>query len=127
MRYFYFSVLFLLNISSNQIFSKEKPKLLWFDATANFQRLSYVDSIKYYLDKAKEIGFTDVVVDVKPITGEVLYPSNIAPQMKEWQGFTRSDSLDFLNTFINEAHKRKLKVHASLNIFCEGHNFHDRG
>ncbi len=66
-------------------------------------------------------------MDVKPITGEVLYPSKYAPQMKEWNGFTRSNEFDFLKTFIDESHKLNLKVHVSLNVFVAGHNFHDRG
>jgi len=115
-----FVVLFCLSLSA-------KPKMMWVDATANFNRFSYPDSICYYLDKLKQTGFTDVVVDVKPITGEVLYKSKIAPQMKEWQKFNRPDSIDFLGTFIHEGHKLGLKVHASLNVFAGGHNFIDRG
>ena len=53
--------------------NKEKPKYLWFDAEANFERFSSKDSISYYLEKAKDVGFNQVVVDVKPIYGEVLY------------------------------------------------------
>jgi uncharacterized lipoprotein YddW (UPF0748 family) len=104
-----------------------KPKLLWFDATANFQRFSFPDSITFYLDIAQSIGFTDIVLDVKPITGEVLFRSKVAPQMKEWKGFTRPDSFDFVGTFIRESKKRNLRIHASLNIFVAGHNFIDRG
>ncbi|MGE5313578.1 MAG: alpha amylase family protein [Acidobacteriota bacterium] len=107
--------------------AKDKPMLMWFDATANFSRLSYPDSIRYYLDKVKSLGFTDVVVDVKPITGEVLFPSRYAPLMKEWDKFHRPQTFDFLQTFISESHKRKLRIHASLNIFVAGHNFFDRG
>ncbi len=104
-----------------------KPKLLWFDATANFGRLSYRDSIRLYLDKAVAVGFTDVVLDVKPITGEVLYPSSIAPQMTEWQGEVRPENFDFVGIFLEEAKKRSLRVHASLNVFVAGHNYYDRG
>jgi hypothetical protein len=104
-----------------------KPKLLWFDATANFQRFCSVDSIHYYLDMAQKCGFTDIVLDVKPITGEVLYPSRVAPQMKDWQGSRRSDSLDYLNVFITGAHRRGMRLHASLNVFVAGHNFFNRG
>ena len=61
--------------------NKEKPKYLWFDAEANFERFSSKDSISYYLEKAKDVGFNQVVVDVKPIYGEVLYKSKILPPL----------------------------------------------
>ncbi len=117
---------FVMVILTASGFAQEKQKLMWFDATANFKRFSYMDSILYYLDKVEMLGFTDIVVDVKPITGEVLYKSEIAPVMKEWDGFTRPD-FDFLGTFIREGHKRGMRVHASLNIFVGGHNYMDRG
>ncbi|MHB1048986.1 MAG: alpha amylase family protein [Bacteroidota bacterium] len=104
----------------------EKPKMMWFDATANFQRLSYPDSIRFYLDKIRTLGFTDVVVDIKPITGEVLYESAVAPRMKEWNSFVRPD-FDFLRTFITETHSRSMRIHASMNVFVAGHNYFDRG
>ncbi|MDP3452564.1 MAG: alpha amylase family protein [Bacteroidales bacterium] len=85
------------------------------------------DSIKFYLEKLKRIGFTDVVVDVKSIMGEVLYKSKIAPYMGEWDGYYRSEDFDMMGVFIKEGHKLGLKVHASLNIFAGGHNFFNRG
>ncbi len=104
----------------------DKPSLMWFDAEANFARFSYPDSIDFYLEKIKNIGFTDAVVDIRPITGEVLYKSEYAPQMTEWDGFERPD-FDYLGHFITKAHALGLKVHASLNTFVGGHNFFDRG
>lgn len=117
-----FYILFIQNLVA-----ADKTKMLWFDATANFERFSFRDSINFYLTKVQLLGFTDIVVDVKPITGEVLYNSKIAPKMKEWSGFERFEDFDYLNVFIEEAHKRNLKVHASLNVFVGGHNFFDRG
>ena len=55
-----------------------KPALMWFDAEANFERFSYPDSIDYYLTKIKSLGFTHAVVDVRPITGEVLFDTEFA-------------------------------------------------
>ncbi|QBQ42770.1 alpha amylase family protein [Sphingobacterium psychroaquaticum] len=103
--------------------------ILWFDATANFDRFCNKDSITYYLQKSKEVGITDVVVDVKPITGEVLYPSAIAPVMKSWgEGkMVKDTTWDMLSYFLTEGHKLGLKVHASTNVFVAGHNFFDRG
>ena len=103
-----------------------KPKLMWFDAEANFARFSDPDSIDYYLEKIKDIGFTDAVVDIRPITGEVLYASDYAPRMTEWDGQVRPD-FDYLGHFIRKAHELGLRVHASLNVFVGGHNFFDRG
>ncbi len=105
----------------------QKPIVLWMDATANFQRLSTPDSIRYYFNKCKLVGVTDVVIDVKPITGQVLYKSQYAPELKTWKGFTRTTDFDFLQTCIDEGQKKGLKVHASINIFSGGHNHFNEG
>ncbi|MEJ5305744.1 MAG: alpha amylase family protein [Ignavibacteria bacterium] len=120
-------IVLILFITILEVHSSDKPKLLWFDATANFERLSYPDSIQFYLKKAKETGFTDVVLDLKPITGEVLYQSEFALQMNEWNGFYRNSQFDFPAYFISEAKKLGLNVYASINVFVAGHNFFDRG
>lgn len=104
---------------------------IYFDATANFNRFTYRDSISYYLNKVKEAGVTDVVIDVKPITGEVLYPSKIAPVMQEWEGEYEAGkkdlSWDMLSEFIEKGHELGLSVHASTNVFVAGHNYFNRG
>jgi len=104
-----------------------RRNILWFDATANFKRFAYRDSITYYLQKSKDAGVTDVVVDVKPISGEVLYPSKIAPVMKEWDGFTKPGGFDLLTVFAEEAYRMGLAVHVSANIFVGGHTQLKRG
>lgn len=101
--------------------------LMWIDATANFARFSNSDSIKRYLDKCAKAGITDAVVDVRPITGEVLFDSQIAPRMTEWHGATRDPKFDYLGCFIREGHRRKIRIHASMNNFVGGHNFFGRG
>ena len=106
---------------------KQQSVLLWFDATANYERFSTPDSIDFYLDKCVAVGVTDIIVDVRPISGELLYKSNIAPFLEEWKGVRRDPDFEFLTHFIEEGHKRKLKVHAALNMFVGGHNHFDRG
>ena len=81
-----------------------KPALMWFDAEANFERFSNPDSIDYYLAKIKSLGFTHAIVDVRPITGEVLFDTEFAPKMREWQGYERKD-FDYLGHFIKKAHE----------------------
>ncbi|MFS2835872.1 S-layer protein, partial [Bacteroides uniformis] len=68
-----------------------KPALMWFDAEANFGRFNQKDSIDFYLEKIKSLGFTHAVVDVRPITGEVLFESAYAPKMEEWNGAKAGD------------------------------------
>jgi len=121
-------LLFLTILLSYSVaYGQEKPKYMWFDCEANYERLSSKDSILFYLNKVKSIGFTDVVIDVKSIMGEVLYKSKIAPFMGEWEGYYRSEDFDMLKICIEQGHKLGLKVHASLNIFAGGHNFFNRG
>lgn len=105
---------------------KGKQALMWFDATANFERFSHKDSIDFYLQKIKDLGFTHAVVDIRPISGEVLYDSKIAPKMTEWDGAKGAD-FDFLGYFIEKSHSLGMEVHASLNVFSAGHNYINRG
>jgi len=122
----FFVVIVTSNGASNKKLTKGKPALMWFDAEANFARFSSTDSIDFYLKKIKSLGFTHAIVDIRPITGEVLYESAYAPRMDEWNGFKRSN-FDYLGYFIKSAHKIGLEVHASLNVFVAGHNYFDRG
>lgn len=105
----------------------ESPKLMWIDATANIRRFNNKDTIDYYLLKLSSLGFTDVVVDIRPISGHVLYDSDIAPKLKEWQGDTIHYTFDYLGYFISKAHEIDMRVQASMNTFVAGHNYMDRG
>ena len=100
---------------------------MWFDCEANYSTLSHPDSIRFYLQKTKDLGFDNVVVDMKSIMGEVLYDSKIAPYMGDWEGVERSRDYDMLGYFIDFGHKMGLKVFGSLNVFAGGHNYFDRG
>lgn len=104
-----------------------QERLLWLDAEANFSRFSDKDSILYYFALAKETGFTALVLDVKPITGEVLYNSKFAPRMNDWQGATRDTGFNFVEYCISAARGFGLKIYASFNVFVAGHNYFDRG
>ncbi|MCQ2176721.1 MAG: family 10 glycosylhydrolase [Bacteroidales bacterium] len=100
---------------------------MWFDCEANYSALSHPDSIRYYLQKVSALGFDNVVVDVKSIMGEVLYDSSIAPYMSPFNGVERDRDYDMMGYFLEYGHEMGLKVFASLNVFCGGHNYMDRG
>lgn len=107
--------------------AKPENNYMWFDCEANYSALSKPDSIRLYLEKVKGLGFGNVVVDVKSIMGEVLYDSGIAPYMSPFEGVERSRNYDMMGYFLEYGHELGLKVFASLNVFCGGHNFMDRG
>lgn len=107
--------------------TKIQPKLMWIDATANIVRFNNKDTIDYYLEKVKDLGFTDIVVDVRPISGYVLYDSEIAPKLTNFRGNDIEYTFDYVGYYIEKAHEIGLKVQASLNTFVAGHNYFDVG
>src|SRR5689334_16082290 len=63
-------------------------RVLWMDGTANLQRLSTRQGVAAVMDRCVRAHINTVVIDVKPLSGHVLYESKIAPKLKEWKGFT---------------------------------------
>lgn len=107
-----------------------KPRYVWIDAAGNFEQYANSqDNIKADLAKVKEAGFTDVIVDVRPTTGDVLFKSTGADAVTKidvWSstGYVwaeRTATWDYLQTFIDEGHKLGLKVNASINTFVGGY------
>ena len=115
----------VVSISAQQ--TATKRLIMWFDAEANFARFSTPDSIRFYVQKTKDCGFTDIVLDVKPISGEVLYNSKLAKRMTEHKGFQLKDTFNYVGIFIKMAHQLGMKIHANVNVFSEGHNYFDKG
>ena len=122
--YIAFALVLLVGCNNPQ---PTKRLYMWLDCEANFERLSTPDSIDYYMARIKDLGFTDVVADVKSIMGEVLYKSDIAPYMGEWHGTVRSEEYDMLAEVEAACRKYGLGCYASLNVFCGGHNYIKRG
>src|SRR5712692_9785914 len=99
-------------------------RVLWIDATANLDRLTSRAAVAAVLDRCRAARLNTVVVEVKPLCGQVLYHSRIAPRLTEWRG-KRCPDFDLLEAMVEEGHRRGLKIHAALDIFSEGHKlFH---
>jgi len=98
----------------------EKVKMLWLDAEANFQLFSQKSNIITYLDLAKKTGFNTIVVDVRPVEGDVLYKSEFMPELTTIDGYTATRDWDYLQYFVKEAHSRNLIVVADATIFTAG-------
>lgn len=106
-----------------------KPCFVWIDAAANFPDFANSRAaIVRDLTKAADAGFTDIVVDVRPTTGDVLFQTDNCQQV-EWLSywgtsgqaqFHRTATWDYLQAFIDEGHKLGLRVYASINTFVGG-------
>lgn len=102
-------------------------RVLWMDGTANLGRLNTRAGVAAVLDRCVAARINTVVVDVKPLSGQVLYNSQVAPRMREWLGATFPPGYDLLATAIAEARRRGLKIYAALNIFSDGHKLTNQG
>lgn len=107
----------------------EKPRYIWVDAAANFPDFANSkENILRDLTLAKEAGFTDIVVDVRPTTGDVLFETDVEQQV-EWLGawlpggytkIERTATWDYLQAFIDAGHSLGLKIHAGVNTMVGG-------
>ena len=104
-----------------------KPKLMWFDLSANWATLSCADSIDYYVNKCNEIGITHIILDLKNTGSAVPYESAYAPRLREWKGITRPDDYQYVDLFVDAAHSRGMKIFGAFNVFCEGHGIFRKG
>lgn len=106
-----------------------KPRYVWIDAAANFPFFANDKAaIDKEMKKLADTGFTDIVVDVRPTEGTVLWKSKVAPEAKRlaaWYngyGFIyREATWDYLQAFIDLGHAAGLRVHASMNTFVCGY------
>ena len=114
---------------SGPIEQQSKPFYIWVDAAANFPDFANSkDNIKRDLQLAKDTGFTDIVVDVRPTTGDILFASSVGSPV-QWLGawtsggykkFERTATWDYLQAFIDEGHALGLRVHAAINTMVGG-------
>ena len=102
---------------------------VWVSCEGNWEEFANSrENIARDVAKIKESGFTDIVVDVRPTNGGVLFKSSHAkPQtrMDCWtsRGYVfinRTADFDYLQAFIDEGHKLGLRVHAVINTFVGG-------
>lgn len=116
-----------INGGGSEATSEQQPAFIWIDAAANFVEFANSkENIARDLKKAKDCGFTDIVVDVRPTMGDVLFKTDRIAQVTKldaWlpggYGFVeRTADWDYLQSFIDEGHKLGLKVHAACNTMA---------
>lgn len=101
-------------------------RIMWVDATANIERLKTREGVNDIVAHCKKARFTTIVLDVKPVVGQVIYASKIAPHLTRWKDKTYP-VYDTLAAMIEEAHKNGIEVGASFNVFGEGHKYFNTG
>jgi uncharacterized lipoprotein YddW (UPF0748 family) len=111
-----------------QRITERPPIFLWYDATANLERIGSTERLATVLDRTVAAGVTAVVVDVRPISGHVLYDSRFAPRLERWpirgdaeNVFEVDPEFNVLAEACRLGHERGLEVYAAMNVFAEGH------
>ena len=110
---------------------KGKPRYVWVDAAANFPY--YANDAAYITEDCKRIaamGFTDLIVDVRPTSGDVLFTSSVAPPCLKcaawvngrYRWVERTATFDYLATFIQAGHAAGLRVNAGINTMVGGYH-----
>lgn len=102
-------------------------RMLWIDCTANVDQYNSEEKIIRLLSTIKDSGFNAIGLDVKPISGHVLWPSKIAPKLAEWRGKTIAAEFDPLPIFSRECKKLGLSLSLCMNAFSEGHRIVQQG
>lgn len=104
-----------------------EARIMWMDATANLDNLDTRAKVANVMERCRRANINTVVVDVKPLIGEVLYPSKVATRLFTYRGKDYDPSYDLLATALEEGRRRGLKVYANINVFSEGHKLVGRG
>lgn len=107
----------------------QKPRMVWIEVGANFRQYgNSEENIQADCRRLAAMGFTHVVVEVRPTSGNVLFKSQVAPALTEvalWQDgglkyVPRTASFDYLQAFIDAGHAAGLKVLAGVNMMVGG-------
>jgi len=119
----------LLSLFSCTSETVQKPSIVWIEVGANFTQYgNSKENIAADCKRIADMGFTHVVVEVRPTSGNVLFKSEVAPaltQVARWtpegmRYFPRTEDFDYLEAWIESGHAAGLKVLAGVNMMVGG-------
>lgn len=122
-------LVFLLSLLSCASKEVQKPSIVWVEVGANFAEYGNSrQNIETDCKRIADMGFTHVVVEVRPTSGNVLFKSDVAPaltQVARWtpegmRYFPRTEDFDYLEAWIESGHAAGLKVLAGVNMMVGG-------
>lgn len=108
-----------------------KIAAMWIELLSNAGQLQSKTTVANCLDKIQNAGFNAVILDVRPVSGYVLYKSDFIPRIPKVGSKTISQideafDGDVVQYFINECHRRKMKISLSVSVMPLGnHNSSD--
>ena len=123
------AALVLLSLLSCGNKTATKPMFVWIEVPANFY--FYANNREAIYTDCRRIaaaGFTDIIVEVRPTSGDVLFRSSVAPPLTRIGKWTddalryvdRTADFDYLEAFIKAGHEASLRVHAAINMMVGG-------
>jgi uncharacterized lipoprotein YddW (UPF0748 family) len=116
-----FAIICLFNaVAHGQSLPAAPRNTIWVSSTASADVIADRESIAKFADRAKSAGIDTVILYAKELNGHVVYPSRIAPRLAEHRGVKYDTNFDPLRAFIEECHKRGMRLHAAFDIFTEG-------
>ena len=76
------------------------------------------------------MGFTDIILDVRPTSGDVLFSSSVAPPCRKvstwvngrYRWVERTADFDYLSRFIEAGHAAGIRVNAAINTMVGGYH-----
>lgn len=101
---------------------REKPFVMWIDASANFQRFAKKSDILATLKRARSYGFNGIVVGIKPGNGRALYESEFLEPCVTLGGVTVERDYDYLEYILKVAKELGMRVEASASVMVMGEN-----
>lgn len=104
----------------------QQARVMWVDATANIDRIKTPEGVHDIVEHCKKANITTIVLDVKPVVGEVLFNSKIATHLTSWKG-KRYPDFDTLAAFVAECKEAGIELCTSFNVLGEGHKYFNRG
>jgi len=104
----------------------QQGRVMWVDATANLDRITTAEGVRDIVARCSKAGINTIVLDAKPISGQVLYPSQVAERLTEWRG-KRYPDFDVLGGFAEQCKAAGIELYASFNVLGEGHKYFNVG
>ena len=107
----------------------QKPRYIWIDSSGSFRYFANSkENVISDLQMVRDAGFTDIVCEVRPTFGDVLFETSAVDKTNTlyawvdgvYSPVNKTSDWDYLQLFIDEGHKLGLRVHAAINTMVGG-------